>query len=286
MAVFAAFDFTLDAGYLADWKAAEEDAMHFIDDSTVVAEMVIRTTTVAEVSREAGIMWREIKYFAGKAFENNKPVLVHFDLGSYDKARRTVATLIAFLDEMYNIGQRYESELNAAGMVAGRLAAVDALRVKLLEANSEQTTYINDRRVLSSTRIEKMNFCYKYLSRVIEAAQIIYNDDPARRGRYVYFPTEGGTKESVFTGNLRPSEFRNIDIKYANDSIVTMQNTGTQPLEFFLSDDGVTPIGQVVQSAGGMLLSNTMEQLGIAAKFLTARNVGTADAGYEVAIKE
>lgn len=285
-AVFTAFDTKMDAAFLTNWLNAENEALKFTDDATVVGEMVGKTQVVMDVARRGGLLWREVKYFVDKAFPNQPAKMQQFGLGSYDLARRTQPTLITFLHQLNNMCQKHKTELVDAGMPSAKITAVENLQIELQNANTDQEYFMKQRKVMSSQRIEKMNACYAYVSKVIEAAQIIFSEDAARRGRFVFYPGTETTKETVFSGKIESGNSATIPVTYKKDAIFTFQNSGTEPLAFFLSEDGTSNIGQVVELAGGKALTYTMEQMGPTGKFLVVRNLGGAEANYEVNIEE
>lgn len=286
MATFSAFDSQLNAAYLTDWLNKENAALAFTDDATLVGEMVGKTQVVIDVARKGGILWREVKYFVDKAFPNSPAKMQQFGLGSYDLARRSQPTLITFLHQLNNVCIKHQAELEAAGMPTAKIEAVAALQSELQNANTDQEYFMKQRKVMSSERIDKMNAVYATVSKIIEAAQIIFNDDLARRGRFVFYPGSETTKETVFTGKIESGAFATIPVKYNKDAIFTFQNTGTEPLEFVMSDDGTTGLGLAVPIAGGQVLTYTMGQLSSSAKFLLIRNTGGAEAAYEVNLEE
>ena len=71
-------------------------------------------------------------------------------------------------------------------MSAAKIAAIQTLRTAFQNANTSQEGYVRRRPVLTQDRIIVLNNCYNNSMIVVEAAQVIYYNDVARKDQFVF----------------------------------------------------------------------------------------------------
>jgi len=186
IAVFTAFDSSLDAAFAADWQSEIIAAETVVRDSQVKDILAQKTEAVLEQMDLCRVKYNEIKYFSTKAFPNSSAQQAEFGKDSYLAARRNPSRMIVLLDEMHQICLKYETELLAKGMSNAQISDILEFRNNLLAASTEQAQYAKGRPVITQERLMVLNQCFRTLRTVIHAAQIVYYYDYARKNQFVY----------------------------------------------------------------------------------------------------
>lgn len=85
----------------------------------------------------AGIYIKEIKFFAGKAFENTPQILEEFGIGIYRYNKIHQTTLIEWLKIIHSSSLKYEKELVASGMNTKLISDIQDNITKLILHNKK-----------------------------------------------------------------------------------------------------------------------------------------------------
>ena len=209
LAVFTAFDSSLDAAFADNWQAEIEAGYTVFRDSQVKDVLAQKTQDVQGLMALCRLKYGEVKYFSTKAFASSSAQQAEFGKDSYLAARRNPSRMVVLLDEMHQICLKYTPELVAKGMSVGQISEILALRNNLMAASTEQTQFAKGRPVITQERLMVLNQCFQTLRTVISAAQIVYYNDFARRNQYIYSTikyTKKTPPETTVSGTVANAE--------------------------------------------------------------------------------
>ncbi len=277
IAQFTAFDTKLDAPFSASWLNKIDLAGTVVRDSQIKDIQAQKTMEVLDVLTTSKTKYNEVKYFAKKAFPTNKAKQAEFGTDTYDDNRKSQSKMIAFMDEMHKACLKYQAELIVVGMTLGKITEIDTLRTQLLNANTNQEGYIKGRSVLTQDRIITLNECYLDTMTVIEAAQIVYINDYARKNQFVFNPTN----TSIVDTEIVPLELIDLTpvsvftIAYEPSRLYTLTNNGPGNVSFYISDNPVISTLELLLMPGDV---NTLraDQLGLLGNTLFAKQMPSA----------
>lgn len=97
--------------------------------------------------------------------------------------------MIVFLDGLFAACTKYSVELNAVGMSSNKIEAIDILRMDLMNAHTEREAFSKHRSVITAERKAIFNRLYLMLTRINEAAQIVYRGNAVKQKIFVYWPS-------------------------------------------------------------------------------------------------
>ena len=285
VADFTALDTTLTAAYGTTWLAAIDAAGTVVRDSQVKDILAQHTNDVLAQMELCKIKYNEVKFFANKVFPKDKARQAEFGTDTYIDARRSQSKMISFLDEMHKACVKYQAQLIAGGLTALKITEIQTLRTNLQNLNTTQESYIKARPVLTQDRIIILNTCYDYTRTVIEAAQVIYYNDMARRNQYIYLPSQEADDSEVITltiSNPVPVLIKTQAYDAARQYIIA--NNGPAAVEFYISNDPLAMSIIVILNPGDNL-PFTAAQLGTDGSNLYARLVLGPDTSAQIEVE-
>lgn len=263
LADFTAFDADFNATFRDEWTADREAAEALSTDETIQDELADLTQNVDEAMAAGRDKWNEIKYFIKKAFPDRPARQNEFGADDYREASVVQRDFIGFLEKLHAKAEKYKVELIAAKYTQAQIDEIETLRSNLAIANRAQENFKAQR--LSDTEDRKIALNKPYLTmvRVNEAAQIIYINSEAKRSQYVFDPNgEGGSGPAVYIGSIGAGEKKNIaEVTYNATRTISLQNTGTPPLQLSLSIAPDAIEGNAAIVAPGATVERTMEEL-------------------------
>lgn len=289
IAAFTAFDSTMNGVFLTDYENAINDADTVVADTAVIDQLVSKTETVIEVMDTARSKYRDVKYFVQKAFPNSVGIQGEFGLNDYDRARKSTAQMIQFLNEMFNACTKYSAALITAGYNQLAIDEIKDIRDKLQLCNLRQEVFKKERPKLTEDRIIILNKCYNMMVQVNAAAQLVFRDDYAKQKQYVYSAAPGNTvDEEEFEGTVAPTFTKTITAVGAEDAVYTFRNTGLVPLVFCLSvtEDGEAAIPKITIGGGAIVTQTSadMDPDGTAVYLLVNNPSTSTEGSYKVQI--
>ena len=190
---FTGFDSTLDGIYATDWGAKITAAQNVIPDSLIKDIQAGKTEEVLALMEDAKEKYNEVKFFSQKVFKNSPAAQNEFGVDTYLKSRQNQAAMVTLLGEMHKSCVKYSVQLIAGGYDQLKIDAIETLRDALDEANLEQESYKRGRPTLTQERIDVLNICYQATKIVMNAAMVLFYNNPARRKAYMYDPHGGGS---------------------------------------------------------------------------------------------
>ncbi len=274
LALFTAFDSGLDAGFVSAFQSKIDNALHFSRDGVITDQQAQKTVYVLSLMKQAKEKYQDVKYFTAKAFPNNEEVRNELGYNDIAKARKIQTEMIVFLDELFAACTKYSAELTAAGLPAATIASINTLRIDLLNANTDQESFVKSRPVLTAERINLLNEVYASLSQINEAAQIVFRGNEAKQNMFIYLANASSGEESqVITKDLPPNTVTEIlNVPYDAGRIFVATNNGLYPIMVFLSVDGINQVGNSMTIAPNQSLTIQSNQLAAEGNKLMCNN--------------
>lgn len=266
LAEFTAYSSRFDAPYVAGFEAAVDAADNVITDDAMAAQQMTKTTGVLDSMEQARRVYRRAKSYAELAFADSPARVNEFTRG-YSDARQNQAKMIVFLDSLENAINQHSADLTnpaGGGMPATFTAQVTAARSALQSQNLDQELFIDQRSTTAEDRIKILNACYRKMTEVNNAAQIVFEDSPARRQVYTYRPSSNPAEAEVYSGVVAKERVAVVaTVPYKSLQLISFENTGTVALLFDLvaeadAHDAASLKGNLIDLAGGAVVTQSM----------------------------
>lgn len=283
LADFTAFDPDLNATFNTNWLAAIEAAVTATNSETVDDEMQLLTQATLQAMVNCQRKYIEVKYYFGKAFPGNKPVMKEMGTDDYKRARERQMRMVFFMDNLFTKASKYKVQLIAKGYTQPKIDEIDTLRQALQAANKAQNAFSKGRPVLSQERENIYNACYNFTRQVCDAADSVYYDNEVLQKLFVFEPS-GGDSSEFFEGTVpKLGQIMVDDFSYDAGRNFKMQNTGTVALSFFFSLDANNPVGNTHTVNPGETLEKTSADFHTEGTSLIVKNPNADTEGsYEV----
>jgi hypothetical protein len=280
--LFTAFDNTINASFGTQFLASITAADTVVADSAVIDQLVQKTEVVITNMDRARNKYNDVKYFVLKTFPNSPGAQGEFGLNDYQKARRNAPLMIQFLDEIHKACVKNQTQLVAKGLSAAAIAEIQTIRTDLMTANTSQEVFKKQRPKLTEERIKILNTCFDFTMQVINAGQLVFRSDFAKKNQYIFNQgTETSTKD--YTGTVAANTTKNIaTITFALENVFTFRNTGIAPLVFCLSTTDALEGIQIAIGGGAVITKSTSELNPNATKLLVKNNDAASEGSYEV----
>jgi hypothetical protein len=277
LASFTGFDSTITPAFATSFLTTIVAAEQVVADSVVIDQQVSLTESVLSAMDRARAMYGEMKYFVLKAFPSSMGVQGEIGLNDYDRARKSQAQMAQFLREAHLGCVRYQQELVAAGWNAARISEMPSLVDELLLKNTSQKVFMKQRPKLTEDRVMTLNECYKTMTQVMAAAQLVYITDFAKQKQFVFSPSSGKANDfEEFSGEVGATATALIaTVAYDGATVVFFRNTGVASLTFCLSRT-LELEGNLVALAGGATISKSLSELQANGTNLLVKNNDTA----------
>lgn len=266
--VFAAFDSTVNAAFIAAFDAAIAAALGTLPDAVIIDQQVQKSELVKAAMAQGREKYQDIMYFVTrKAFKNNRPVWNEFGYNDYEKDSRSQARFYKFLMAFHQVAQKYNTELITAGCQQAAIDEILLIAQTIEGSDLSQELFKRGRPVLSKDRIVILNECYSFTIQCIALAQRVYKNDFERRKQFVYSPTETGDNDDLFEGILAPAEIRTVvpgGRITSETNLINIENSGTTTLKIAFAANPGTPPPDALELAPGTSVSvagNTLNNL-------------------------
>lgn len=284
LADFTAFDGDIDAGFLADWLAAIQAADGVVRDQVVQDVIEGQTSAVLAKMELCRKKYNEVKYFAGKAFPGNKPVMDEFGTEDYPKARNRQGKLIELMGILHKAADKYKVQLIAQAYSQPRIDEILTLRNELQAANTDQDVAIKGRPVLSNERVQVLNSAYKFTAQVCEVAQLIYADNQVKRDQYVYNPGGGSVTILGTVQNTLAASSTSAGMAIpAGTQKIRFTGVAGGPLEAGRSTNQTTFDGNTTTLSAPAVTTSDLAYFGATGDYIIIRNQnGSASGEYKI----
>lgn len=258
---FTAFDSTIDSAFATEWLAKIVAADSVVRDDVVIDEVVETTEYVSGAMKRAKRKYHQVKYFVQKAFPESVGIQGQFGLNDYMDVRRNTEEMVTFMTGMYDKCIQHKVILIAKGYSQARIDEILDIKQALIDTNNVQEATKKDRPKRTEDRIIILNDCYSVMALINAAAQLVYEDDYAKQNQFVYDPSPASGEDNgsdELTGTVNPSSTKTITM-VDEDATLTLSNTGTIKLFFYLSasDDAIGE--EVMLLAGETIVKTTAE---------------------------
>ena len=184
---FTAYDAVFNAAYLAGFTAALEALGNYgLGDEPEVAVLEDRllTTGSHQTLAQCRAKYADVKYYAGKAFPDNKEALKEFGEGAYSKLRSSRLAMVQFMETLHGVAMKYKTELIAQNYTQLAIDEIATLAQALRTDNNAQQLKKKERPTETRKRIEALNRFYAYGQQVAGAARIIFRNDEMLRAEF------------------------------------------------------------------------------------------------------
>lgn len=259
-AINSRFTAAFTDAFLTQINAADE----VITDAATSSAIAVDTEQVLTAMDSARLLYNRFKNHALWAFPESPAKVKEFTNG-YREASRVQAQMIVFLETLEQVAQKYLTDLtdpNKGGMPASLLIELSTVRTLLQQKNTLQEFKKKERPVLSEIRINTLNTCYKTMASINNTAQIVFYNQPAKRGQYVFKASSGANESDNYSGTVAANETKIIaTIAFENGRFISFENKGLVPLQFDLSTDTFTLEGEMVEIGGGATVNEQMDSL-------------------------
>lgn len=184
-----AFDPELDDPFAANFQSAWDLAFTETPSSTIRAQVKGKVEETGKRMEACRDKYREVIFYAAKAFGNNSPVLKEFGRGlAYKKASGGQKYMFDFMNQLSITSNRLKAGLIAKGYTQAKIDDIEIIGAALLDKNSDKNDFKLSRHELTEKRINQLNAVYEKVRKVIAAARMAFKDDGAKLGEYIYRP--------------------------------------------------------------------------------------------------
>ena len=184
---------------------------------------------------------------------------------------------------------KFKAELLSEGCTDPFLLALKGLIDDLDDKIDAAEMADSDRHEGTATRTTTGNDLYTRTAKICNTAKDVYREtDPTKHNEYVIYHTSAGAPHTVTTSfSVNPmSGTVLVNIPYRANRHFTFHNAVPIPLEVFISNDGINPVGTVKTVMGLNNLSTVCIDLHTLGDYIVVRNnnpgvIGTGTFTYE-----
>ncbi|MES2619396.1 MAG: hypothetical protein V4615_00980 [Bacteroidota bacterium] len=234
---FTTYDTGLDAAFLTAWKNAWQTAMSTMPDKVEVAEgeeLLDESLTALEKCRAK---YKDVKYFATKAFPANKKALKEFGEGQFSKVSKSPLRMVQFMETLFGVATKYKTELIAKNYSQSAIDEIVTLTDALREDNKMQQLKKKERPTETRKRIESLNSLYSFGQQVAQVAPLVFPQSPAKQK---HFRLTEKRHPKVVKGwiTLAPSAARKINLTNLLKKFnVTLTNQSKENIEYWRAEN-------------------------------------------------
>lgn len=272
LADFTAYDPHFDAAYLANWRnALDNDVARYYDmDKAEVFEENLLLKDTGKELKKCYAKYRDVKYFAGKAFPDNKEALREFGEGSYSKVRNSHLRMVQFMEKLHGVATKYKTELIAQNYTQAGIDEIATITNLLRESNQKQQLKKIERPTETRKRIEAFNAFYGFGQKVSEAAKEIYRENSVLRNEFL-LAKRHHPKTSKAWLNIGAGSTRKVTIaKLLKKNKLTLTNQSKETISYWQANNiNDTPTEKHFLSAGEIVEITAEEPVN---KFLVMQN--------------
>ncbi len=184
IAVFSSFDKKLNQDFLENVQKQVDEAFLEGGDTLNRTQLRKKTEAVEKAMQACYGYHRRLKYWVLDAFPDKKAIQKQFGIGRFSKIRDNQVKMIQHMEGLKDTIGQYQAELETAGASKDLLQQVEVLSELLRTANKEQEQKKGTRAVDTAGRVERLNDLYALLRKISAAADIVFEDQPAKRDLY------------------------------------------------------------------------------------------------------
>lgn len=276
LADFTTHDPSLNTSYLNNWKAALNELMKHLPvkgQEGVVFEDSFLIEDADKTLKLCRTKYMEVKYYAGKAFPDNKELLKEFGAGNYSKVQFSRLRMVPFMKTLHGVATKYKTELIAQNYLQPSIDHILTLALQLETDTQEQQLKKKERPTETRKRIEAFNTFYGFGQQVAEAARFVFRDNDVYRNQFLlakrHHPKVTKHWLAVSATGVRKIALPKLLKKFS----VTLTNQSKETIDYWKADNINEAPAEKKQLTGGEVISLTAEYP--AKKFLVVQNATT-----------
>ncbi len=270
IADFTAIDPSLNATFLADWKALREIVWGMEDDESEVLEGEVLMGVAQGALEKCQIKYIEVKYYAGRAFPNNKEARKEFGEGVYSKVRKSPLKMVQFMETLHGVATKYKTQLIAQHYTQAAIDEIATLTAELRTDNQAQQLKKKERPTETRNRIEQLNTYYGFGQRVAAVAPVVYRNDFVRRSHFLLAERQHPKVTKSWFTLPANSTHKTALPKLLKKFNVTLTNQSKETIDYWKADNINEAPAEIKQLTGGEVIPVTAEYP--AKKFLVVEN--------------
>jgi hypothetical protein len=186
LAEFAAFDPQFTVEYLAELEADIEAASKCGSDLQSIGAQEQVSQDLKEKLAVCRVRFMDLKYFVGKAFEDDVTKAAEFVFKDYLKVRQSPAKMSQWLSDSHEVATKYASELTEAGFSSEKIAELLTLSNELKTLKSNLASAKAERLAATSERIRTHNKVFKTVQKICNVGKRIYANDYGEYEKFLY----------------------------------------------------------------------------------------------------
>ena len=204
------------------WQAAIELAYSTPTDEVVVDVQSEQTKVVLDIMEQCRKKYRQVSYYAGDAFDEDKTILNEFGQDDYENIRTSQAGMVVFMGTLFETTTKYFAELKAKGFTAAMRDEIPLLQKSLSDSDVQQELQKKQRGTTAATRVSRMNDVWKFCQKVNRASKLVFDGDIAKLHQYLLPGSENKQQDLALTGTIS-AQATGLPIEGAT---ATLQGTG------------------------------------------------------------
>lgn len=181
---FTDMDPDFNATLVATLRESYDTTLDEGGDDTAQGKVGVKTQILLNEMKKAGKMMKSLRYWVKKVYEEDKAGEKLFQLSNYWKVRNRQSELVAYLKALTNTVNEQRARLEAGNAPSALLDSVGSIADALESANTTQENSKAGRQFDTQERIARLNAIYRIDRRFSDAAEFVYEDNPAKRELY------------------------------------------------------------------------------------------------------
>ncbi|SHJ70363.1 hypothetical protein SAMN04488028_101955 [Reichenbachiella agariperforans] len=181
---FTAFDPDLDEALITELSGLYSETLEEGGDDVARGKVGEKTQSLLDEMKRADKATKSLRYWVKKTFEKDPASLKRFQLVKYWKVRDRQPELVVYMNTLAAVVAELRAPLEAAKVPVDLLDSVKSIADALSAADISQESSKGGRSAATQARVTRLNAIYDTDRKINNAAEFIYDDDPAKRERY------------------------------------------------------------------------------------------------------
>lgn len=181
---FSGFDPDLNENLVAELRELHESALHEGGDDAARGKVGVKTQTLLNAMAACKKVVKRLRYWVKKTYDNDPAKRKRFQLTRFWNVADNQPELIVYMSALVSTVDELRSELEAANTPADLLDSIKPAADALLEANNAQENSKGGRGTATQVRVTSLNRMYKISQMLSDAAEYVFEEDPAKREIY------------------------------------------------------------------------------------------------------
>lgn len=178
-------DVIFKPNFLEEFAISIRSAKEYIKETPQNGNNAIQKMDMKQLGEETKKHILRMKFIIERAFPDNYNVFQEFGLNELRSAQNSASRMIIFLDKLYNASVKYQDVLRTKGANDDLIEKTNVILDKL---DFNRKRKVEDAKKTlpeeQEKKIELLNKVWESLFDIIEAAQVIYVDNPNKAVQY------------------------------------------------------------------------------------------------------